>query len=119
MRTIRPYRLAGYVVVGSGVSPHIDSPTLFRDISEWTKWRTQFDDVALVELATERVEADEVILPIDAVEAAPFPWLLRRLWRLRARWLNLWRRRLNRIEAERQKRYFSPEAHEARVRASQ
>lgn len=115
MRTVRPYRVADYVVVGSGIKHDVDSQTLFRDISAWTKWRRQFADVELTALLAEKdVEADEVIIPAPH-EAFGF----RLLWRLEAKVRNFWRRRINRREAKRQAEYFSPEGVEKRRMASQ
>ncbi len=125
MRTVTPYRLPGYVCVGSGIRPEIDSPTLFRDISTWNKWREQFRDVELVPLMTESLLQDVAILPAPGVPDGKFESIgevsIKRgpTWRLRALWLNFWRRRLNRLEVERQRRYFAPESIESRVKASQ
>ncbi len=116
-RTVRAYRIAGYIVVGSGVAWDVDSQHIYRDTQEWVLWAQQFKDVALVELLTEKLKGDEAVLPWWATSEVARPsWLL---WRLKASWLNVWRRRANRKAAKKEALYFSAPEVEKRRLASQ
>ncbi len=118
MRTVRPYRVPGYCVVSSGVAWDVDSQHLFRETQEWCLWAEQFKSVALVELLTEKMKGDEAVLPYWAPStiAGRPSWLL---WRLKASWLNVWRRRANRKAAKAEALYFSAEQVNKRRLASQ
>ncbi len=136
MRTVRPYRIAGYVVVGSGVAWDVDSQHIYRDTQDWVLWAEQFKSVALVELLTEKMKGDEAVLPwwapIEALQNARLPGMLALvipkppvsratwlLWRLKASWLNFGRRRANRKAAKKEQLYFSAGEVQKRMRASQ
>ncbi len=126
MRQVRPYRIRGYVIVSSGVAWDVDSQHIFRDTQEWVLWAQQFKSVALVELLTEKLKGDEAVLPWWAQAgrewhasgryASSATW---RLWRLKASWHNVWRRRANRKAAKASALYFSAGEVEKRRLASQ
>ncbi len=125
MRTVRPYRIPGYVVVASGVAWDVDSQHIYRDTQEWVLWAEQFKSVALVELLTEKMKGDEAVLPWWTMPGGfwatpgggPRPlWFW---WRLKASWLNVWRRRANRKAAKASALYFSAGEVEKRRLASQ
>ncbi len=135
-RSVRPYRVPGYVVVSSGVAWDVDSQNLFQETQNWVLWAQQFKDVALVELLTEKLKGDEAVLPwwapTEALQDARLPGMLALvvpkppvsratwlLWRLKASWLNVWRRRANRKAAKRSALYFSAPEVEKRRLASQ
>lgn len=116
-KTIRPYRIAGYVVVSSGIAWDVDSQHLYQNTQDWVLWAEQFKSVALVELLTEKMKGDEAVLPWWTVVEQVYlywPW-----WQFKASWLNFGRRRANRKAAKKAALYFSSEEVAKRRLASQ
>jgi len=116
MKTLRASRVAGYVIVGSGIDPKIDSPTLFQDIQAWVMWLKANAAYQLEGIAADKLEADEAILPAVIVNSKPHwpAW-----WKLKTWVLNLPRKRVNAEFREREARYFSEQVVAARRKASQ
>jgi len=118
MRTTRPSKVAGYVVVGSGINPLIDSPTLFQDIQAWVIWKRAYARYELVAIPADRIDADEMIVPA-AVYDGGLSLVGMALARFGAWWRNVIRRRINREHQAREARYFSQACVDARRKAAQ
>lgn len=114
MRTERPSKLPGYVILGSGIDGTIDSQTLFQDISAWVKYRRAFADVELLPVPGEKIAADEAIVPKRLLW-----WPMRLFWRLAAALANHYRRKVLAAEMKREGQFYSLKEVEARVRARQ
>ena len=118
MRTVKPSNVAGYVVVGSGINPLIDSPTLFQDIQSWVLWKRAYARYELEAIPADRIDADEMILPANVYNGG-LSLVGMALARFGAWWRNIIRRRINREHQEREALYFSQTRIDARRKAAQ